>query len=388
MIGEKFVNDLTKRSALVAASVVLAVSLAGTGSVSSAQTGGPVASGEFRGVIAVNGGFSVDPSKFAADVGGSLAVLVNGNGPLELTLADGAMTGTWSIGGTQALDGTFTSSAGGVTSNVVVTGGGTFSGSGQLSGPPGDYSLAGSITSTNTATVDVSGFSQSATTTETTPIQQTLTDVVVLCQQIYGRWDLEIRQQIDAIGFDEFIRGYFSASTGVDATDQAEEIQRFLTEASGWAQSVGDVTADDRSLFIGRALSILDAVEGFQAELAAPSPCPPDPAFATELTLAAQDTLARLIAQLPGITNSRIVVVALRSGAIGAGSPVPAAAAALQAQLEADVQQQWEADVAGYPGTTTDAELLETARTAQLLGMDSIGEVTPADVILVLGATP
>jgi hypothetical protein len=347
-----------------------------------------VASGEFTGVIAVTGGFSVDPSNFAPDVSGSLVVLVDGSGPLSLTLTDGSMAGDWSIDGTQVIDGTFSGSAGGVTSNVVVTGGGTFTGNGQVSGSPGDYSLAGSVTSTNTATVDAAGFSQSATSTDTTPIQQTLTDVVVLCQQIYGRWDLEIRQQIEAIGFDEFIRGYFSASTGVDATEQANEIEQFLTDVSEWAQGVGEVTVDNRSLFIGRALSILDAVDGFQAELAAPSPCPPDPTFATQLTLAAQDVLARMVAELPGITNSRIVVLALRSGAIGAGSPVPAAAAALQAQLEADVQQQWNDDVAGYPDTTTDAELLETARTAQLLGMESLGELTPADVILVLGESP
>lgn len=370
---------------MAAALAVAAASLVAAGSVSVAQTGGPVASGDFTGIIAVNGGFGVDPSEFAPDVSGSLVVLVDGTGPLELTLTDGAMAGTWSIAGTQRVDGTFSASAGGVTGNVVVTGDGTFTGSGELSGPPGDYSLAGSVTSTNTATVDAAGFSQSATSTDTTPIQQTLTEVVVLCQQIYGRWDLELRQQIDAIGFDEFIRGYFSASTGVDATEQANEIQQFLTDVTEWAQGVGEVTIDNRSLFIGRALSILDAVEGFQAELAAPSPCPPDPTFATQLTLAVQDVLARLVAEVPGITNSRVVVLALRSGAIGSGSPVPAAAAALQAQLEADVQQQWNDDVAGYPGATTDADLLDTARTAQLLGMESLGEITPADVIIVLG---
>lgn len=373
---------------IAAAIVVAAVALAGVGTVSSAQTGGPVASGEFSGVIAINGGFSADPANFAADVGGSLVVLVDGSGPLMLTLTDGSMAGDWSIVGTQVIDGTFSASAGGVTSTVIVTGDGSFDGSGQMSGPPGSYSLTGSLNQTNTASVEVAGFAQSATTTDTVELQQTLTDVVVLCQQIYGRWDLEVRQQIDDIGFDEFIRGYFSASTGIDATEQAVEIQQFLTDVAGWAQGVGDVTFENRSVFIGRALSILDTVEGFQAGLAAPSPCPPDPTFATELTLAAQDTLARLVAELPGITNSQIVVVALRSGAIGAGSPVPAAAAALQAQLEADVQQQWDAEVAGYPATTTDAELLETARTAQLLGMESLGEVSPGDVILVLGANP
>ena len=294
------------------------------------------------------------------------------------------MAGTWSIEGTQELQGNFASSAGGATSGISITGGGTFGGTGEVSGPPGEYTLAGSVTSTNTATVNVGGLTQSATTTETTPIRETLTDVIVLCQQIYGRWDLEIRQQIEDIGFNEFIRGYFSASTGVDATEQAEEIEQFLEDVTEWAQGVGDVTAQNRSLFIGRALSILDAVESFQAELAAPSPCPPDPAFATQLTLAAQDVLARLVAELPGITNSRIVVVGLRSGAIGAGSPVPDAAAELEAQLETDVQQKWDDLVENYPGTTTDTDLLETARTAQLLGMESLGALSPADVILVI----
>ena len=360
------------------------VSLATAGSVSTAQTGGPVASGEFSGVIAIDGGFGVDPSKFASNVSGALVVLVDGSGPLELTLTEGTMTGAWSIEGTQELQGNFASSAGGVTSGISITGDGTFSGSGQVSGPPGVYTLAGSVTSTNTATVNVGGLTQSATTTDTTQIRQTLTDVIVLCQQIYGRWDLEIRQQIEDIGFNEFIRGYFSASTGVDATEQAEEIEQFLEDVTEWAQGVGDVTAENRSLFIGRALSILDAVEGFQAELAAPSPCPPDPTFATQLTLAAQDVLARLVAELPGITNSRIVVVGLRSGAIGAGSPVPEAAAELEAQLESDVQQKWDDQVENYPGTTTDDDLLETARTAQLLGMESLGALSPADVILVI----
>ncbi len=380
----------TKRSArVVAALAVAAVGLTTAGSVSSAQTGGPVASGEFTGVIAIDGGFSVDPANFVPDVSGSLVVLVNGSGPLSLTLTDGTMAGEWSIGGTQAIDGVFSGSAGGVTSSVVITGAGTFSGSGQISGLPGQYSLAGSLTSTNTATVAVAGMSQSATSTDTTEIQQTLTDVVVLCQRVFGRWDLEIRQEIEAIGFDEFIRGYFTAGTGVDATEQGAEIEQFLGDVTEWAQGVGDVTTENRSLYIGRALSILDAVESFHAELAAPSPCPPDPTFATELTLAAQDVLARLVAELPGITNSRIVVLGLRSGAIGAGSPVPAAAAELEAQLAADVQQQWDDLVANYPGTTTDADLIETARTAQLLGMESLGAVSPADAILVIeGESP
>jgi len=347
------------------------------------QSGGPVASGDFTGTIAVDGGISADVAELSPGAAGELVVLVNGSGPLELQLDEGTMDGTWSIDGTQELSGSF--GLQGTAGNVEVTGGGTFNGSGQMSGPPGTYSLAGSVSSTNTATVRVAGVTAaSSTTSDTTQIQQTLTDVVVLCQQIYGRWDLEIRQEIEAVGFNEFIRGYFTASTGVDATEQATKIEAFVDETAQWANGAGDVTAENRSVFIGRALSILNQVQQFQAELAAPSPCPPDPAFATELTLAAQDVLSRLVAQLPGITNPTTVSLALGSGAIGAGSAAPGPAADLEAQLEADVQAKWDSQVDNYPGLTTDTDLVDTAQTAQMLGMESLGEISPGDVLLVI----
>jgi hypothetical protein len=366
----------------IAAGIAL-TALLSTATPGAAQTGGPVASGEFTGTIAIDGGFSADVADFVPDGTGALVVLVNGSGPLELTLDEGQMSGTWSIAGTQQTQGNFGMGAqGGV---ATLEGQGTFNGTGEMSGPPSAYALSGAVSTTNTVTFEVVGLmEQSATSSDTTPIQQSLTDVVVLCQQIYGRWDLELRQQIEDIGFNEFIRGYFTASTGVDATEQAEQIGQFVDEVASWANGVGEVTAAERSLFIGRALAILDGVQRFQAELAAPSPCPPDPTFGTELTLAAQDVLARLVAAIPGITNPAVVSLALGSGAIGAGSPVPDGAAALRAQLEADVTAKWNDQLANYPSSTTDADLVDTARTAQMLGMEQLGAIAPSDVILVI----
>lgn len=364
-----------------------ALTVVAVSSPAATQTSGPVASGDFTGTIAIDGGFGVDVAQFVPGATGAVVVLVDGSGPLEVTLDEGQMTGTWTIAGTQEVRGNFGMTVEGVSANVVMSGEGTFDGAGEMGGPPSGYNLSGSVTSTNTATVRVVGITeQSATTTETTQIQQTLTDVAVLCQQIYGRWDLEIRQQIQDIGFNEFIRGYFSASTGVDATEQAEELETIIDNITEWVSGTGGFSAasapDD--VLVAEGLAILDLVQEKQAELAAPTPCPPDPTFATELTLAAQDVIATLLARTPGVTDTDVVALGLGSGAIGAGSPSPERAAELEAQLEADVQQKWDEQVENYPETTTEAELVETARTAQMLGMETLGEISPGDVILTI----
>lgn len=135
---------------------------------------------------------------------------------------------------------------------------------------------------------------------------------------------------------------------------------------------------------MSRAVNLLDRAQRLQAELAAPSPCPPDPAFATELTLAAQDVLSATIARLPGVTNETFVSLGLASGAIGAGSPVPTAAAALQAQMEADVQAHFEELVEAGEFADT---LVRVARTAQMLGMEGLvyeGNLTSPNDLLIL----
>lgn len=363
------------RHRVVAATVVIVLALVAASGPTAAQTGGPVASGDFVGAMGLDGGFSVQVE------GGAVTVPVDGSGPLQLTLDDGTMSGTWSLAGAQSVEGSF----GGF---IALDGGGPVSGSGSIGGPPGNYRLTGSFTSTNTVTVSGAPTGPiTSTSTNTDSVDETLTDVIVLCDTIVGRWDLRIRQQIQDLGFDEFIRGYFSASTGVDATEQAEEVQSLLTSVSEWASGANEVVEGSRALYIGTALSLLNQAQRLQAQLAAPSPCPPDPRFMTELTLAVQDALGQLIARFPGITNSTIVSLAIGSGAIGSGSAVPQAAAATTDLLRADVLTRWEGHRADAFGSF--ADVVDTARAAQMLGIETLpndgGGISPSDVLLVAG---
>jgi len=336
-----------------------------------AQTGGPVASGDFTGVLGLDGGFRLD-----VDAGGSVTLTVAGSGPLQLKLIDGAMDGTWSLDATQSVNGII----GPTGATITMTGGGPITGAGSIQGPPGDYRLTGSVTSTNT----VEAFGQTATSTETETLDEPLTDVLVLCDQIVGRWDLRIKQRIEEAGLDEFIRGYFSASTGVEATEQAQKIEALLADVSRWAGEAAGLETGERSLYLNRALNMLDRSQRLQAELAAPTPCPPDPTFTTDLALAMQDVLNTLLDRSPGITGSVIVSLALGSGAIGAGSPVPGPADALQARMEADLEAKFEDLIADLGVYETD--LIDAARAAQMLGMESLGSggLSPSDILLVL----
>lgn len=248
------------------------------------------------------GGFTVNIEVEGAS--GTITVVANGDGPLEISLEAGEMTGTWSIvDGVQTVGGTISGSAGGQTVDIIFIGDGTLNGSGTMVGPRADYRLQGSLTQTNTINVNVGGIaSSSSTSADTNQLNAPLTDVIVLCQDIVGRWDLQVRQQVAAAdaavpqaSFDEFVRGYFTASTGVDATEQAEEVAELLSAVSSWAGEANSIESEDRGLYIGRGLAMLDQAQRLQAELSVDSPCPPDPTFATQLTLAAQDVLSTLI---------------------------------------------------------------------------------------------
>lgn len=368
---------------MVAAACVFALTASAAGA---GQTGGPVASGEFTGVIAVTGGFSANVDEFSGGAAqGAITVTVDAQGPLELALVEGEMSGTWSLSGRQAVAGTITGSAGGATATISIEGGGPVNGSGTMGGPPSNYRLRGNVTSSNTVTVSVQGITSATNTaSDTSALDEALTEVAVLCQDIYGRWDLRIRQQIDAIGFDEFIRGYFTASTGIDATEQAREVEALLADIGRWAARAGAVGDGELGAYLTSAFALLGRAQELRAELTADAPCPPDPRFATELTFAVQDALSTLIARFPGITRLGLVSLALGSGAIGGGSPSPATADALQTQMEADVNQAFEEAITDFPAS--EGDVIGLARTAQALGMQEIGSggLSPADVLLVL----
>lgn len=357
--------------AMIASLFIVAVPFA------SAQTGAgtPVASGEFKGVVGLDGGFRIDLPE-----GGDITVTLEGTGPLELTLADGTMTGTWSLDAIQT-------TSGDLGGGISISGGGTITASGAMGGPPGTYKMTGTYSQTNTATVESPVGSSSSTVTDSGAVDVPLNDVLVLCDDIVGRWDYQVKQDLESAGFDEFVRGYFSATTGIDATEQAEEVEALIGDINTWASSAPLVESGRRSVVIGMGLALLDRAQRLQAQLDAPTPCPPDPTFMTALSLAAQDVLNELIDRFPGITNPYVVSLALGSGAIGEGSPAPDAADALQAKMEADIDAKF--DALNNDADRGRQDYIKTARAGQQLGMETIGstELSPGDVLFVEGAS-
>lgn len=346
--------------------------------IAAAQTGGaPVASGEFTGSVGLDGGFGIDIPE-----GGNITVLLSGSGPLELTLTDGTMTGNWSLEAAQTLEGAI----GPASAGISITGGGPIHASGEMSGPPGDYRMTGTYNQSNTATVITPITTQSSTSEDSGAVDAALSDVLVLCDQIVGRWDYQVKQELQGAGFNDFVRGYFSASTGVDATEQAAEVEELVADINSWASSAPSVEEGGRSLYIGLGLALLASAQTLQAQLDAPTPCPPDPTFMTNLSLAAQDALNTFVDRYPGFTTPAVVGLAIGSGAIGSGSPSPEAGAALQAKMEAAINDTFD----GIKDEILDneAQAVDMARSGQMLGMDKMGstDLSPGDILLLLGS--
>jgi len=244
--------------------------------------------------------------------------------------------------------------------------------------------MVGSYTSTNTVTV----MGHTATSSDDGPIEEPLADVMVLCDTVVGRWAFRIREHIEAAGFAEFVQGYFTVFSDVDAADQAKAIEDLLKEVSRWAADAANLEPGEHTLHIGRALNLLNRAERLQASLNVDTPCPPDPRFTTMLALAMQDVLNTLLDRYPGIMNDTLVSVAIGSGAIGAGSPAPGTAAALETRIKADLNEKFVSLIDDLPAS--EADLIKTARAAQMMGMETIGggHLSPADVLIVFaGAT-
>jgi hypothetical protein len=254
-----------------------------------------------------------------------------------------------------------------------------------MSGPPGTYTMTGTVDFTNTATVTAAGLTQSATSTDTNQVSLPLTDILVLCDSITGRWDYQVKQELEGVGFNEFIRGYFSATTGIDATEQAQEVEALIGDINSWASSEPGVEESGRSLYIGLGLALPSKAQTLQAQLNAPTPCPPDPTFMTHLSLAAQDALNNFVDRFPGFTTPAVVALAIGSGAIGAGSHAPEDGAALQAKMEAAVNDTF--DSISDDLVANDGQAIDMARSGQMLGMETMGSsaLSPGDVLLLLG---
>jgi hypothetical protein len=106
----------------------------------------------------------------------------------------------------------------------------------------------------------------------------------------------------------------------------------------------------------------------------------------TDLSLAAQDALNTFVDLFPGFTTPAVVSLALGSGAIGEGSAAPDGAAALQAKMEAAINETFDALIEDLNSDLND--IINMARSAQMLGMETMGssDLSPSDILIVFGA--
>jgi hypothetical protein len=330
--------------------------------------------GKYTGTIGVAGGFIVDQE------GALIAMNASGAGPLEVVVESDRLIGTWSMAGETNVFGDLGSEGSSIFGN------GTFDGIGSIIGNRANPNLVGTNTWTNTVSIKVGPVSSTSNQGGTEDVSEQLTDLVITCDRLSGRWDYRINQELGEIpGFEPAFHGYLSAARDPDGDPEGDAAE-LTADVQGWAATVSAESSP--VVVIDDGLILLDQAWILHSEMTRDVPCPPDPRFLTEVTMAAQDVLTTLLDLFPGTTGHSTVRLGLSSGAIGSGSTTPEAAAALEGALRADLQVRFESltqDDAIDP-----AGLYDTAIAAQLLGVDTLTsaagvDFTPQDIIALVG---
>ncbi len=359
--------------------VLAAASAAILPGVAGAQTSGPVASGEFFGDISISGGFDGKVER-----GGITMVLrydLEGNGPANITLEDGQMSGMFSMPGTAG----FTAKDDKSGLNVVGTSKWSLT-NGSFSGPPADYRMTSLWSIETTAVIETPGFGKvSNTSSESEQIAEPLIAPIVLCEYLVAQFDMRIRQEIDSIpAFNERIRGYVYTST---REPNEEEVAKSITQLRGdvTAWSASAASASDSRGAIQEGLNLLERSNSLMRQQTKPTPCPNEQRFVTELTLATRDVLTTLLEVFPGTTGFDTVILAVGTSAIGAGTPDRVAGFEVREAMKADIQARYEATSINDEAAMTDIALAaDTIGIEALISADKTSSLSPTDLLLTI----
>lgn len=360
------------------------------GATDTAAPAGPVGTGitgEYVGTIGLNGGFSPRLAEIAAEAGATgigdayMNFLYDLIGPLTITMDDGAMDGSWSMAGTGIIEGEL--SGGGM--EIRIYGDGVYDGTGTLTGTPGNYQFGATFDSTATVTFD-NPFTGPVSSTDSgiDTYSTALTSVAISCDQISGRWDYEINEDLEGINVDAFLNGYFTA---VNAPGDAQDAVRDLTrDINAWSdRGTTDPAAAGNLL---EAFVVLEIAQVLSAELVAAGGCVPPCDFTTPMNFAAADFAMNALAAEPGFTSSYLVMLLLGSGSLSDCDP--ALAEQLRQMLIDDLNLRI-ADLladGAEQAANWERDVIDAARAAQMLGMETFGPdgIPPSDVLLVFGA--
>lgn len=348
--------------------------------VGAATSDPPGPTGDLIGYIGLSGGWR-------STMNGSVGIDVRYDivGPMTMRLDDGEMSGDWSMEGSSSVTG------------ELISGSGSHVGTGTFAGRTGEYRMVGSIESSSSITMQSVG---REVTVDSPPdryaFDEPLTEVLVTCDQVSGRWDARLIAGTAAVGESSradvtpTFSGVFFAIGDVDgAPEVLADLVALVDDWVAGAAEETDVDARlDRAL---EALLVLSIMRDQLADLPTGSGCDPECAFTTPLARPATDVVRILIAAAPGSITSAEIALLLDSGAL---SSCHDGADLLREELQRDLDARFvelldridrgETDISD-PATVATAS--DIARAAIALGSTSLGPngIAPGDVLVVLG---
>jgi hypothetical protein len=376
--------------ALITTSVVLmTISTIGVGTVGATQV--EDVSGRYVGRIALSGVVGINTLSLGTSTDSYAYWDYNFSGPLDLAITNGAMDGEYTLGGPANLQ-IQNAQAGLILSRIVSNF--NVEATGSLIGPPGASLLNGDFNWTGTTTRELYGLG--ATTFEEPPelVQHSvpLTEVIITCNLVTGRWDARFIEAFTSAGLEAFLYGYFTAravSSTDDTDDVRSNVEGLTDRINEWAGKAQEVTPDGQLLYLLDAHDLLDLAQRLAAQPAVSGQCVDPCDFITPLAMAADAGLRTLVAKMPGSTNSSMASLALGSGALSrcASAVLKGLRDVLRSDLEVRIDNLLADGAQNDP--IWELELLDVARTAQMLGVEKLGPggISPGEVFTLLGAS-
>lgn len=314
----------------------------------------PIDDGTYSGTVGLSGAFWMSESGVTMIWRGSAS------GPLELTVADGEMSGIWSTDGSAEIN------AHGLP--FAVTGVNTWTMNGTVYGSD-PYHMEGS----GSGTTSVSGGGASSQGTYSIPTASApLQGVMQVCGQVIGNWDQAIDASFEGVPVEHSIRSYFAVFSTDYETDFEAEVEQLLDQATGVQQRLSD---EEPTVLLGELAVLLAEAEDLLGRLdQQPDACPPDPSFMRIITQVIQDAMHALLDRWSGEEPDyfqiralqSLVGVGLRAGAIGAGAVDVGVADYLEARAGQVLQSQFDSVMAQHP--IPEQDLYSIAVTAAMLG--------------------
>lgn len=334
--------------------VVVMVAMAAT-STAAAQVAGPTMDdGTYTGTISVSGSFGFGIEQDATT--GRITWSGSGSGPATLVIEEGRASGDWAMSGSGTIDGVFSGPAGDITIDGVQD---VLEGRGSFTGAGGAYRLVGTSDSRVTASVTVPGLgTQSSTQTSSDPVDAPLHDLLFACNHLVGRYDHDVKQDLDAIGFDESLVGAITL-VREPHSDETEQALQDLTATLG--EALRDIHSSDwlaQLEGVGRLAEVIQGAAEVAQTLNEPSPCPASDQHYLELAadIARQATEALLAVQAAGeldVPTSVLFDAVIAMAATGlAGTPE---GQALMDSVQAIIEQRW-TELGADPGRDGDRD--------------------------------